>query len=102
MDRRRSSLSLWVWWWLEEAVVCRERLGLGDCDDSDKSCDIFPKMSSLSGQHTSSLVPKLVLQGLVRRTGKGPRTGPDCNRFKRTNSPGPLNFFEKDRKRPRS
>ena len=24
----------------------------------------------------------------------------DCNRFKRTNGPGPLNFFEKDRKRP--
>ena len=42
----------------------------------------------------------VVLQGPVRRTGKGPRTGPDCNRFKRTNSPGPLNFFEKDRKRP--
>ena len=45
---------------------------------------------------------RLVLQGPVHRTGKGPRTGPDCNRFKRTNNPGPLNFFEKDRKRPRS
>ena len=46
--------------------------------------------------------PRVVLQGPVRRTGKGPRTGPDCNRFKQTNSAGPLNFFEKDRKRPRS
>ena len=45
---------------------------------------------------------QVVLQGPIRRTGKGLRTGPDCNRFKRTNSPGPLNFFEKDRKRPRS
>ena len=44
----------------------------------------------------------VVLQGPVCRTGKGPRTGPDCNRFKRTNGPGPLNFIEKDRKRPRS
>ena len=37
----------------------------------------------------------LVLQGPVRRTGKGPRTGPDCNRFKLTNGPGPLNFLRK-------
>ena len=51
---------------------------------------------------TTELSFGLVLQGPVRRTGKGPRTRPDCNRFKRTNSPGPLNFFEKDRKRPRS
>ena len=26
----------------------------------------------------------IVLQGPVRRTGKGPRTGPDCNRFPRS------------------
>ena len=44
----------------------------------------------------------VVLQGPVRRTGKGPRTGPDCNRFKHTNGPGPLNYFEKDWKRPQS
>ena len=43
---------------------------------------------------------KFVLQGPVRRTGMGPRTGPDCNRFKRSNGLGPLNFFEKDQKRP--
>ena len=32
----------------------------------------------------------------------GPRTGPDCNQFKQTNSPSPPNFFEKDQKIPRS
>ena len=42
----------------------------------------------------------LVLQGLVRRTGMGPRTGPDCNWFKGTNGPGPLNFLRKTRKDP--
>ena len=41
----------------------------------------------------------LVLQGLVCRTGMGLRTGPDCNRFKWTNGPGPPNFFEIDQKR---
>jgi hypothetical protein len=40
----------------------------------------------------------LVLQGPVRRTGIGPRTGPDGNRFERTNGPGPYNLFENDRK----
>ena len=38
---------------------------------------------------------RLVLQGLVHRTGMGPRTGPDCNRFKQTNGPGPPNFLRK-------
>ena len=38
----------------------------------------------------------LMLQGLVHRTGMGPRTGPDCNWFKLTSGPGPPNFFEKD------
>ena len=47
-------------------------------------------------------LPLLVLQGPVRRTGMGPRTGPDRNQFKWTNGPGPYNFFEKDRKRPQS
>ena len=45
---------------------------------------------------------RLVLQGPVCRTRMGPRTGPDCNQFKQTNGPGPLKFFEKDWKRPRS
>jgi hypothetical protein len=46
--------------------------------------------------------PSVVLQGPVRRTGMGPRTGLDCNRFEWTNGPGPYNLFEKDRKRPQS
>jgi hypothetical protein len=50
----------------------------------------------------SAYILTLVLQGPVRRTGMGPRTGPDCNWFERTNGPGPYNLFEKDRKRPRS
>jgi hypothetical protein len=44
----------------------------------------------------------VVLQGPVCRTGIGPRTGPDCNRFEWTNGSGHYNLFEKDRKRPRS
>ena len=50
----------------------------------------------------NKLLVWLVLQGLVYRTRMGPRTRPDCNRFKRTNGPGPPNFFEKDCKRPQS
>ena len=43
--------------------------------------------------HSVDQLTILVLQGPVRRTRMGPRTGPDCNRFKRTNGPGPSNFF---------
>ena len=55
--------------------------------------EVVRNAGNKSSDELSAFQFLLVLQGPVRRTGKGPRTGPDCNRFKRTNGPGPLNFF---------
>ena len=57
-----------------------------------------------TGKNSEGTVRISKVDGVVSsasRSGSLNRNGTE-NRFERTNSPGPYNFFEKDRKRPRS